>query len=351
MIPLAPHIVAFFRDHLNRQRGASQHTCDTYSYSFQLLFRFAGERLNLPPSNMSLEQIDSRLVEEFLEHVETVRGCTPSTRNVRLAGIKSFFRYLEYREPSALEQARQILAIPFKKTDSHLVSHLNPCETEALLDAPDLRSRAGIRDYAMLHLALSAGLRVSEMIGLRIEDVTLQPTPTILIRGKGRRERALPLWKTTTTALRKWMAVRGEVQGPELFANSKGGSLSRWGFAHILRKHARTASRRCPSLEKKRISPHVLRHTCALVALQATQGIRKVSLWLGHSSIQTTEIYTRIDPGEKLEAINAITPPKVRNGRFRPSDELIARLKDQSLWGADQLSNPEAKGHKPANST
>ena len=150
---------------------------------------------------------------------------------------KSFFRYLEYREPTALEQVRQVLAIPFKKTESCLVSHLNPSETEALLDTPDLRSRAGIRDYAMLHLALSAGLRVSEIIGLLIDDVTLQPLPTILIRGKGRRERALPLWKTTAIALRKWLAVRGCVQVPELFVNAKGGGLSRWGVAKILKKH------------------------------------------------------------------------------------------------------------------
>ncbi len=336
MIALAPQMMAFLRDHLSRHRGASQHTCDTYAYSFQLLLQFASEHLSTSPSNMSIEQIDSRLVENFLVHIETVRGCVPSTRNVRLAAIKSFFRYLEYREPSALEQIRQVLAIPFKKTDSRLVSHLTPCETEALLDAPDLGSRAGIRDYTMFHLALSAGLRVSEMIGLLVDDVTLQPTPAILIRGKGRRERSLPLWKTTATALRKWLAVRGCVQCPELFVNAKGGSLSRWGFAQILQKHVKTASQKCPSLKKKRISPHVLRHTCALVALQATQDIRKVSLWLGHSSIQTTEIYTRLDPSEKLEAINAITPPKVRKGRFRPSDDLIARLRDPSLWGANQ---------------
>ena len=344
MIALAPHIVSFLRDHLSRHRGASPHTCDTYAYSFQILLQFASERLSMPPSNMSLEQIDSRLVEAFLVHIETVRGCTPSTRNVRLAAIKSFFRYLEYREPTALEQVRQVLAIPFKKTESRLVSHLNPSETEALLDTPDMRSRAGIRDYAMLHLALSAGLRVSEITGLLIDDVTLQPLPTILIRGKGRRERALPLWKTTATALRKWLAVRGCVQVPELFVNAKGGGLSRWGVAKILKKHTRTAHRQCPSLKKKSVSPHVLRHTCALVALQATQDIRKVSLWLGHSSIQTTEIYTRIDPSEKLEAIDAITPPKVRKGRFRPSDDLIARLKDPFLWGVDQLSNTETTG-------
>jgi site-specific recombinase XerD len=202
----------------------------------------------------------------------------------------------------------------------------------------------------MILLALSAGLRVAEMIGLLVDDVTLQPMPSILIRGKGRRERALPLWKTTATALRKWLAVRGCVEGLELFVNAKGGCLSRWGFQQILKKHVKTARRQCPSLKKKRVSPHVLRHTCAVVALQATQDIRKVSLWLGHSSIQTTQIYTKIDPSEKLEAINAITPPKMRKGRFRPSDDLIARLKDPSLWGVDQLSNTATTEKPPADS-
>ena len=344
MTPLATHITAFFRDHLNRCRGASHHTCDTYAYSFQLLLEFASERLRSPPSRMTLEQVDARLVAQFLEHLETVRNCTPSTRNVRLAAIKSFFRYLEYREPAALDQIRQVLAIPFKKTDSRLVSYLNSEEIKALLDAPDLRRQEGIRDYAMLHLALSAGLRVSELTGLHLGDVSLQPTPTILVRGKGRRERALPLWKETATALRRWLAVRGKVQVPELFVNSRGGNLSRWGFAQILRKHVADASRRCPSLQKKRVSPHVLRHSCAMMALQATQDIRKVSLWLGHSSTQTTEVYTRADPSEKLEAINAITPLKVRKDRFRPPDQLIARLKDSSLWGADPSSNQQEKG-------
>lgn len=348
MTALAPYLMAFFRDHLSRHRGASQHTCDTYAYSFQLMLQFASEQLRQTPSNMSLDQIDSQLIENFLVHIEEVRGCTPCTRNVRLAAIKSFFRYLEYREPSALEQIRRILAIPFKRTDSRIVSHLTTCETDALLEAPDLRRRTGIRDYAMLHVALSAGLRVAEMIGALVEDVTLHPMPIILIRGKGRRERVLPLWKTTAKAIRKWLAVRGIVEGPELFVNAKGVGLSRWGFAQILKKHVETAQHRCPSLRKKRISPHVLRHTCAVVALHATHDIRKVSLWLGHSSIQTTEIYTRLDPNEKLEAINAITPPKFRKGRFRPADDLLARLKDPSLWGVNRLPNTTATGKPPA---
>jgi site-specific recombinase XerD len=339
MTPIATHISAFLRDHLVIQRGASDNTCDTYAISFQLLFEFAATQLNLAPSCLSLEQIDATLIAAFLEHLEAARGNSPSTRNVRLAAIKSFFRFVEYRVPSALEQIRRVLAIPFKKTDAKLVPHLNREETQNLLDAVDPSTRDGIRDRAMLHLSLAAGLRVSELIGLRMQDITLQPTPSILIHGKGRRERALPLSKETAAALRAWLAVRSEVAVPEVFVNAKGGQLSRWGFAHILKKYVRIANKKCVSLQKKRVSPHVLRHTCAMTVLQATHDIRKVALWLGHSSTKTTEAYTRTDPTEKLSAIESMTPWALKKGRFRPPDKLIAFLKGIDLCGANTMAD------------
>ena len=186
----------------------------------------------------------------------------------------------------------------------------------------------------MLHVAFAAGLRVSELVGLRLEDVTLRPDASILIRGKGRRERVQPLWKETATVLRAWLAVRGDVPVPELFVNAKGLQMSRWRFAYVLREAVNIASKSRPELLDKQISPNVLRHSIAMLALQATKDIRKVSLWLGHSSTQTTEAYTRVDPAEKLEAINTLTPPKIRPGRFRPPDKLLAMLRVQSLWGA-----------------
>ncbi|MCP5070949.1 MAG: tyrosine-type recombinase/integrase [bacterium] len=352
MTNLAPHISTFFNDYLAKQRGASQHTADTYAYSFQLLFEFASDRLGTTPSGLLLEQLDALLVADFLEHLETSRGCTPSTRNVRLAAIKSFFRYLEYRTPPNLEQARRVLAIPFKKTDSRLVAYLIAEETRALLHSPDLTRRDGIRDYAMLHLAIGAGLRVSELTALRVEDLSLWPTPTIMVMGKGRRERALPLWKETASAIRRWLTVRGEVRAPELFVNSRGGHLSRWGFAHIVKKHALAASRRCPSLRAKSVSPHVLRHTCAIVALQATKDIRKVSLWLGHASPQSTEVYVRTDPSEKLEVIESIIPPAARRGgRFRPPDDLIARLRAPTYGEQKTTETQTSAGSSPDRST
>jgi integrase/recombinase XerD len=326
MTSLAPHMEAFLREHLVRHRGASQHTCDSYAYTFQALFEFAARKLRTAPAALILEQLDATLVSAFLEHLETSRRNSAETRNIRLAAIRSFFRFLQHREPAAVEQVRRVLAIPFKKTDTRLVSHLVQEEMQALLDAPDPSTRAGIRDRAMLHLAVCAGLRVSELTSLRIDDVAPQ-SASIHIIGKGRRERALPLWKTTAVALRAWLAIRGPIASPELFVNARGEPFSRWGVAYVLQRHVKTANRKCSTLHGKRVSPHVLRHTCAMVVLQATQDIRKVSLWLGHSSLTTTEVYVRADPTEKLEAIEAIVPPSLRKGKFRPPDKLLALLK------------------------
>jgi site-specific recombinase XerD len=317
---------AFLREHLARHRGASQHTCDSYAYSFQSLFAFASQKLKVAPSALLLEQLDASLIGAFLVHLETTRGNSAETRNIRLAAIRSFFRFLQHREPAAVEQVRRVLAIPFKKTDSRLVPYLIQDEMQALLDSPDPSTREGVRDRAMLHLAVCAGLRVSELTGLRLDDIAPQ-SASIRVRGKGRRERALPLWKTTGAALRAWLAIRGPVTSPELFVNARGEPFSRWGVAYVLRRHTETAARKCSTLNGKQVSPHVLRHTCAMVVLQATQDIRKVSLWLGHSNLTTTEVYVRADPTEKLEAIEAVVPPSLRKGRFRPPDKLLALLK------------------------
>ncbi len=238
---------------------------------------------------------------------------------------------MEYRVPTALDQIRRVLAIPTKKTDTRLVRHLTVEEIQAIMDTPEPTKRDGIRDRAMIHLCFAGGLRVSELIGLLLDDLKLQPNANILIHGKGRRERCLPLWKETTSVLRAWLAVRGKVLVPELFINARGEPMTRSGFEYILRKHARTAEKRCSSLSTKRVSPHVLRHTCALTVLQATKDLRKVALWLGHANMQTTEIYTRADLSVKLEALDSIVPPKLRSGRFKATDKLIASLKAGTL--------------------
>ncbi len=289
MTLIAPHIAAFLQQRLPVERRASPNTCDSYAHAFKLLFQYASQCLKVPPSELNLEQIDASLIVSFLGHLEAARGNGAGSRNIRLAAIKSFMHFMEYRVPSALEQIQRILAIPNKKTDSRLVRHLTAEEMQSILDAPDPTERDGLRDRAMLHLCFAGGLRVSELVGLRLEDLLLQPQASILVHGKGRKERCLPLWKETASALRAWLSVRGAIRTPELFPNARNLSMTRAGFEYILRKHVRAAAKRCPSLSAKRVSPHVLRHTCALTILQATKDLRKVSLWLGHSSMQTTE--------------------------------------------------------------
>lgn len=330
MTALAPHLTAFLREHLPHERRASPHTCAAYAYSFQLLLCFAAARLRTTPSGIEIEQLDPPLILSFLEHIEEGRGNSARTRNVRLAAIKAFFRFLEYRLPSCLDQARRIRAIPMKKVDEALVSHLSRDEMQALLDAPDPRRVSGIRDRAMLHLAFAAGLRVSELVSLRIDQIDRQTVASIHVMGKGRRERVLPLWKETAAALKAWLAVRPTSGDAELFLNATGRAMTRFGFEYILAKHVAIAARKQPSIADKRITPHVLRHTCAMHTLQATRDVRKVSLWLGHASLQSTEIYLRADPTEKLEALAAMVPPSLKPGRFRSPDKLLAMLKSVS---------------------
>jgi integrase/recombinase XerD len=328
MTPIAPLMTSFLREHMPIEKGCSPYTCETYAHAFRLLFIFASKRLGIKPSQMCLEQIDAALILDFLSHIEEQRGNSASTRNGRLAAIKAFFRYVEFRVPSALAQARQIHAISGKRHDQRLVRYLAMDEIRAILNAPNVTTRLGIRDRAMLHLCFAGGLRVSELVGLPLENLSLQRTPSIRVLGKGRKERCLPLWKETATDLRAWLAVRGTVLVPELFVNAEGGAMTRSGFEYILDKHVCAASISCPSLSGRTISPHQLRHSCAITMLQATRDIRKVALWLGHADIRTTEIYLRVDPSEKLEAVEAVLPLGLRRGRFKAPDALITSLFD-----------------------
>jgi site-specific recombinase XerD len=327
MTALADHLGKFLREHLPLERGASSHTCEAYAYAFQLLVGFASGRLKLRPSQLTVEQLDVPLILTFLEHIERERQCTARTRNARLAAIHSFFHFLEYRLPSCLDQARQIGAIPMKKTDQTLVCHLNREEIQALLNAPNTRLASGTRDRAMLHLAFAAGLRVSELVGLKLQQYERGSTPCIHVMGKGRRERVLPLWKETTSAIDAWLRIRPNSTAGELFLNAAGQTMSRSGFEYILAQHVAVAAQRQVSIKNKRVTPHVLRHSCAMHTLQATGDVRKVALWLGHASMQSTEIYLRGDPTEKLEALAAMSPPGLQRGQFRAPDKLMAMLK------------------------
>ena len=327
MTNLANYLSTFLREYLPCERRSSQHTCETYAYTFQLLVCFAARCLKTQPSKLPLESLDVSMVVAFLNQLEEERGNSSRTRNARLAAIKAFFRFMEYRVPSALDQARRIQAIPMKKIDEKLVGYLSQEEMQALLDAPNPKSMSGIRDRAMLYLAFAAGLRVSELIQLRLDQLNLHSDPIIHVVGKGRKERVIPLWKETADALRGWLAVRNNTtQAKEIFLNARGNPMTRSGFKYILIKHTKIAAKKLPSLSKKRISPHTLRHTCAMLTLQATKDIRKVSLWLGHADLKSTEIYLRSDPSEKFEALIKSSPIQLRRGKFSAPDKLIALL-------------------------
>lgn len=328
MTTLAYYLSTYLREHLQRDQRVSPHTSDAYAYSFQMLVVFAAHQIGTTPAQLEIEQIDVPVVLAFLEYLESDRGNKARSRNARLAAVKSFFRFIEYRVPACLEQALRIHAIPMKKTDEALVASLTRVEIQALLDAPDPRTMSGVRDRAMLHLAYAGGLRVSELVGLGLHQFDARAPASVHVMGKGRRERILPLWKETTAALRAWLAIRTSHCDLALFLNNAGRSMTRSGFEYILAKHVVTATETAPSIASKRVTPHVLRHSCAMHTLQATHDIRKVALWLGHASLQSTEAYLRADPTEKLEALDAMSAPALTPGRFRPPDKLIQMLKE-----------------------
>lgn len=326
MTELAPHIAAFLREHLPRDRRASRHTVNSYSFAFQLLVCFVAKRLSIRPCQIAIEQLTAPVILDFLDDLERQRGNSIRTRNLRLAAIKSFFRYLEYRVPACLDLAGQVNAIPAKRCGQALVDYLDRDELQAILDAPDTATAGGLRDRAMLHLAYAAGLRVSELTGLVCGDLGPR-LQTVHVTGKGRRERVLPLWKATQSVLRAWLSIRPNRGDQHLFLNARGTAMSRHGFAYRLKLHVKSATQKVGSIAHKRVSPHVLRHTCAMHTLEATGDIRKVSMWLGHASMQSTELYLRADPAEKLDVLAAGLPPGIRKGSFVDApDRLLAIL-------------------------
>ena len=327
MAELAPPLAMFLREYLPRDRGTSRHTVESYALCFKLLVVFAADKHAIRPCTLEIGHLDIATLLEFLEHLERDRGNAVRTRNARLAAIKAFFRFLEFRHPGYLDLAAQVREIPAKKGEVPLIGSLDRAETRALLDAPDPGTVAGTRDRAMLCLTYNAGLRVSELVGLALDDLKMPALDEVHIIGKGRRERILPLWKETRSALRDWLALRPKSADRHLFLNAMGTGMTRRGFAKRLSLHAQTAAHSVPSITRKTVSPHLLRHACALHTLEATGDVRKVSLWLGHSSVQTTEMYLQADPTDKLDTLDKWRPPSLRKGMFKGvQDELLAML-------------------------
>jgi site-specific recombinase XerD len=320
-------IEAFFTDRLMRQRQVSPNTIASYRDSFCLLFNFAKQRLNKEPSALSIEDLDAAFIGSFLNHIENDRGNCARSRNVRLAAIHSFFKYIALQDPIHSALIQRVLAIPTKRFERNLIDFLTKPEIEALLAAPDQITWGGRRDSTLLHLAIQTGLRVSELIGLTCKDIVLGSGAHVRCQGKGRKDRCTPLRKELVATLRSWLRERsGQLDDP-LFPNARGGFLSRDGVEYLLAKHVAVAGKQCTSIEKKRVSPHVLRHTAAMELLQHGVDITVIALWLGHESPETAQVYVQANLKMKEKALAKTTPINVKAGRYQPGDKLLAFLK------------------------
>jgi site-specific recombinase XerD len=317
----------FFTQRLMQQRRASAHTIASYRDTFRLLLQFIQRRLHKAPSTLALEDIDAPLVVSFLDELEKARGITARTRNLRLTAIHSFFRYVAFEAPAHAARIQRVLAIPAKRFKRPLVPFLSRQEVDALLAAPDQHTWSGRRDHALILLAVQTGLRLSELTGLRQEDLHLGTGAHVRVIGKGRKERCTPLSKNTRAVLAAW--IREPPRAPEqpLFPNASGGRLSAHGVHYLLAKHVTAAADVCPSLKQKRVSPHVLRHTTAMDLLQEGSEQAVIALWLGHESIETTQVYLDADLEMKQRILDKTTPPNGKPGRYRPDDKLLAFLK------------------------
>lgn len=323
---LAPFLQAFFSERLEKQRRASPHTIAAYRDTFRLLLEFAQKRLGKAPSQLLLADLHASFVSDFLDHLEQERGNSPRTRNARLAGIRSFFRFAAVREPALGDLIQRVLAIPQKRFDRDLVSFLNRAEIDVLLAAPDRTTRHGRRDYALLVLAVHTGLRVSEITALRVEDLVFGTGAHVRCQGKGRKERCTPLTRQTVAVLRAWLAECHATAGDVVFPSLRNTPLSRDAVERMVTKHAHTAARRCSSLVRKHVTPHVLRHSTAVGLLQAGVDRAVIALWLGHEGVETTQMYLDADLAMKERALARTAPPGVRPVRFRPRDSLLAFL-------------------------
>lgn len=318
-------IQRFFTDRLCTQMEASPHTIAGYRDTFRLLIRYAGSRRGKPPTKLTIEDLDADLVADFLTHVETARGNTARTRNTRLAAIRSFFRYVAMADPTWLLHCQRILSMPSKRYVKRSVTFLDAEEIAALLAAPDRTTWVGRRDHALLLLALQTGLRASELISLRCKDVALGVGAHIRCIGKGRKERSTPLRRDTAKLIQAWIGEHSDEDSP-LFPSIRGERLSRDALEHLVRKHCLTASRACPSLASKRVTPHTLRHSTAMELLHHGVDQSVIALWLGHESVETTQIYIHADMRLKEKALSQVVRPEANPGRYRPNDKLLAFL-------------------------
>jgi site-specific recombinase XerD len=316
----------FFTQRLMQQRQASPHTISSYRDTFRQFLKFVEQRLHKPPSRLAFEDIDAPLIVAFLDHLETHCGVCTRSRNLRLTAIHSLFRYAAFEAPAHSAQIQRVLAIPSKRFTRALVHFLTRPEVDALLAAPDQRTWSGRRDYAFILVAVQTGLRLSEMTGLTRADLVLGAGAHVRVIGKGRKERCTPIAKSTLAVLKRWLREPQRGDRRVMFPSARGERLSVHGVQYMLNKHRRTASVACPSLTHKRVTVHRLRHTMAMDLLQAGVDRAVIALWLGHESVETTQVYLEATLAMKERALAKTTPPNGRTGRYQPGDRLLGFL-------------------------
>lgn len=326
MTPLPNLIQRFFTDRLCTQMAASPNTIAAYRDTFRLLLRFASQQVGKPPTKLALEQLDVDLIADFLTHMEEERGNSPRSRNARLASIRSFFGFVAMAEPAHLMHCQKVLAIPGKRHEHRTVEFLNRAEMHALMAAPDRKTWIGRRDHAILSLALQTGLRVSEITGLRRSDLALGTGAHIRCEGKGRKQRCTPLRQEAALVLTLWLKERAGLDDDPLFPTLRGTRLSRDAIEQMVHKYVHVAAKSCPSLANRRVTPHVLRHSTAMDLLHHGVDQSVIALWLGHESVQTTQIYVHADMRLKEKALARVAAPELKPGRYRPDDALLSFL-------------------------
>ncbi len=324
-VSFAALLEPFFTQRLMQQRQVSPHTISSYRDTFCQFLKFVQQRLHKPPSRLNFEEIDAPLIVAFLDGLEK-HGLSVRSRNLRLTALHSFFRYAAFEAPDHSAQIQRVLAIPSKRFTRTLVQFLTRAEVDALLAAPDQRGWFGRRDHAFLLLAVQTGLRVSEMTGLTREDVVLGTGAHVRVIGKGRKERCTPLSRSTRAVVKAWMREPQRGTRNVLFPSAKGTPLTIHGVQYLLNKHRLTASKVCSSLKHKRVTVHRLRHTMAMDLLQEGVDRSVIALWLGHESVETTQIYLEATLAMKEQALAKTTPPNGRAGRYHPGDQLLGFL-------------------------
>jgi site-specific recombinase XerD len=325
---LAALLQTFFTDRLIAQRRVSPHTVASYRDTFRLLLQFTQKELGKPPSKLGMVDLSSALIGAFLDDLEKNRANASRSRNLRLTAIRSFFRYAALECPEHSAGIQRVLAIPPKRQSSRVVDFLTRPEIEALLKMPDQNTWLGRRDRVLLLFTIQTGLRLSELIGLRQCDIHLERGAHVRCEGKGRKQRSTPLTRTTVKALKAWVGEEGRDEAKILFPSARGGRLSHDSVQYLVSKYAKSAGKSCATLRKKRVTPHVLRHTTAMELLQAGVDRSVIALWLGHESVETTQIYLDANLALKEEALKKTSPLNTSVGRFKPDDQLLSFLRN-----------------------